>query len=167
MGPKKIGSKNVGPKKIVTQNVGPTKFVSCKKKSQVYKCLSENNDHPVPSHHGSLFILYLWISLYPVTLVTLSAAFMDHPVSCDYELLCKLWPWITLYSLTMDHPVLSDNRLPCIQVSLPSKVVGLLITTLFERINPPGWVGGWIGGWVGGWVVLQGNIATSWPHLAS
>ena len=84
-------------------------------------------------------------------MITLSAVSMDHPLSCDYESLYFLWPRITLYFLTIDHPVFSDNRLPsCVQVSLPLRVMGVLITTLIERIKVNIWKIMHLVGWVGG-----------------
>ena len=106
--------KNDGSKKsLVQQKYGPEEFKSSKIFLVRNNLLSKNNDHPVPFHYGSLCILELWITLYPVTL---SAVSIDHPLYCDYESLCNLSPWITLYCLSVDHPVFFDygQWSPCI-----------------------------------------------------
>ena len=67
----------LGPIKCLVQKKCSLKYFKSSKTILVKKnLLSKNNDHPVPFHYGSLCILELWITLYPVSL--------GHPVCCKY-----------------------------------------------------------------------------------
>ena len=126
-----LGPTYVGSIKIMSDNkfvqvqqiVCPKKLGPIKTKLWVNKFGVEKRITLYP-HYGSLCFLYLWITLYPVTL--------SHPVYCNYPLQfiavscghgspCILRLWIALYFL------------PYIQVGLLQKVLEVLVTTLFER----------------------------------
>ena len=76
------GTKQYWVNKIWIRHFLEYKQILVKKTQLCPKCWSEKNDHPVPFHNGLLCILYLKITLYPVTL--------GHPGCCKHGTHCLL-----------------------------------------------------------------------------